>query len=64
MIFLYLLDNETSFVILASTFVGIIIEFWKARNQRPSRSFALLPSPHHFLPCGFHLLPSVFFLPT
>ena len=32
-IFLYLLDNETSFVILASTFVGILIEFWKARNQ-------------------------------
>jgi Cleft lip and palate transmembrane protein 1 (CLPTM1) len=28
-IFLYLLDNDTSFVILASTFVGILIEFWK-----------------------------------
>mmetsp|Transcript_8115 Transcript_8115/g.24117 ORF Transcript_8115/g.24117 Transcript_8115/m.24117 type:complete len:668 (-) Transcript_8115:416-2419(-) len=28
-IFLYLMDNETSFVILASTFVGILIEFWK-----------------------------------
>ena len=30
-IFLYLLDNDTSFVILASTFVGILIEFWKVR---------------------------------
>lgn len=28
-ILLYLLDNETSFVILASSFVGILIEFWK-----------------------------------
>ena len=28
-VFLYLLDNETSFVILASSGVGLLIEFWK-----------------------------------
>ncbi len=28
-IFLYLLDSETSFVVLASSFVGTLIEFWK-----------------------------------
>lgn len=30
-IFLYLLDSETSFVVLASSFVGTLIEFWKVR---------------------------------
>merc|ERR1712173_342729 len=28
-IFLYLLDNETSYMILVSSGVGLIIEFWK-----------------------------------
>ena len=28
-IFLYLLDNNTSFVVLASSFVGLLIELWK-----------------------------------
>ncbi|KAK9865607.1 hypothetical protein WJX84_005001 [Apatococcus fuscideae] len=28
-IFLYLLDNDTSFVILASSGIGLLIEFWK-----------------------------------
>lgn len=28
-IFLYLVDNETSWMILISSFVGIVIEFWK-----------------------------------
>lgn len=28
-IFLYLLDNNTSFVVLASAGVGTLIEFWK-----------------------------------
>ena len=28
-IFLYLLDNETSMVILASSGIGLLIEFWK-----------------------------------
>ena len=27
--FLYLLDNDTSFVILASSGIGLLIEFWK-----------------------------------
>ena len=30
-IFLYLLDNNTSFVVLASSFIGLLIEMWKAR---------------------------------
>ena len=28
-ILLYLLDNDTSFVILASSAIGTLIEFWK-----------------------------------
>lgn len=28
-VFLYLLDNDTSFLILASSGVGLLIEFWK-----------------------------------
>ena len=28
-VFLYLLDNETSMVILASSGIGLLIEFWK-----------------------------------
>lgn len=28
-IFLYLLDNNTSFVVLASAGIGTLIEFWK-----------------------------------
>ena len=28
-VFLYLLDNDTSFVILASSGIGLLIEFWK-----------------------------------
>eukprot|EP00002_Diphylleia_rotans_P034863 TRINITY_DN7532_c0_g1_i2.p1 TRINITY_DN7532_c0_g1~~TRINITY_DN7532_c0_g1_i2.p1 ORF type:complete len:531 (-),score=128.18 TRINITY_DN7532_c0_g1_i2:107-1699(-) len=31
-IFLYLLDNETSWVILISSFVGMLIEFWKVQK--------------------------------
>lgn len=31
MIFLYLLDNNTSFVVLLSSFLGLIIELWKVR---------------------------------
>ena len=29
MIFLYLLDNNTSYVVLASAGIGTLIEFWK-----------------------------------
>ena len=36
-IFLYLLDSETSFVVLASSFVGTLIEFWKVRWRRHSQ---------------------------
>lgn len=28
-VFLYLLDNDTSFLILVSVGIGIVIEFWK-----------------------------------
>lgn len=31
-IFLYLLDNETSWLILGSSFVGLLIEFWKLKK--------------------------------
>ena len=31
-ILLYLLDNNTSFIILASSAVGLVIEFWKVRG--------------------------------
>ncbi len=31
-ILLYLLDNNTSFIILASSAVGLAIEFWKVRG--------------------------------
>jgi hypothetical protein len=31
-IFLYLMDNETSYLILASSFVGLLIEFWKLKK--------------------------------
>lgn len=46
-IFLYLLDNDTSFVILASTFVGILIEFWKVRLRFcVQTTFALCHASH------------------
>jgi hypothetical protein len=28
-ILLYLMDNDTSFVVLFSSFLGLLIEFWK-----------------------------------
>lgn len=31
-IFLYLLDNDTSWMILISSFVGLLIEFWKIKK--------------------------------
>lgn len=31
-IFLYLLDNETSFMILASSGFGILLDFWKIKK--------------------------------
>jgi hypothetical protein len=31
-IFLYLLDNETSWMILISSFIGLAIEMWKIKN--------------------------------
>ena len=31
-IFLYLLDNDTSWMILISSFVGLVIEVWKIKN--------------------------------
>lgn len=49
-IFLYLLDNDTSFVVLASTAVGVAIEFWKltqamhvSLERRPPGSSSVLP---------------------
>ena len=49
-IFLYLLDNDTSFVVLASTAVGVAIEFWKLTQamhvtleRKPAGSSSLLP---------------------
>ena len=35
MILLYLLDNNTSFIILASSAVGLAIEFWKVPGPVP-----------------------------
>ena len=35
-ILLYLLDNNTSFIILASSAVGLAIEFWKVRFFQPA----------------------------
>ena len=31
-IFLYLVDNDTSWMILISSFVGLVIEVWKIKN--------------------------------
>lgn len=49
-IFLYLCDNDTSWLILVSTFVGLVIEIWKIRrvlvigvDQSRRSLFGLLP---------------------
>jgi hypothetical protein len=31
-IFLYLFDGETSYMILISSFIGLLIEFWKIKK--------------------------------
>lgn len=48
-IFLYLLDNETSWMILASTAIGLLIEIWKVRRvaliefSTERKMFGILP---------------------
>ena len=46
-IFLYLLDNNTSFVVLASSFVGLLIELWKVAPQTQT----MAPEPSTLHPC-------------
>jgi hypothetical protein len=46
-IFLYLLDNETSWMILISSGIGLVIEIWKINktvNIKVSRTLRFIPS--------------------
>jgi hypothetical protein len=44
-VFLYLLDNDTSWMILASSGVGVCIEFWKI-----GKAMHIEVKLHHFYP--------------
>lgn len=57
-IFLYLLDNDTSWMILASSGIGCVIEFWKiGKAMRIEVSFYLLA----FLIRNSHILVGTIF---
>jgi hypothetical protein len=61
-IFLYLLDNETSYVVLISSGVGAAIEFWKVTKAMDvGHPPACLPLPARLAGArSFHLLPLFF----
>jgi hypothetical protein len=58
-VFLYLLDNDTSWMILASSGIGVCIEFWKIGKAMhiEVKTASLLPLVFivQSIPCDFHL---------